>query len=571
MRPERARAAGPGEHFDRGQACQRAGRAAEALAHYLQAVALDPACGPAHYNLGILHHEAGRFEEAAAAFARAAQAGPHVAAALNNQGVALQALGRAAEALASYAAAADSDPRHAPAHANAGRLLFAAGRWEEAGACFRRAADADPRSADHRHHLGLCLHKLGDLDGAERCYAEALALEPAHRAAHIDMGNVWLDRGDCGAMAAWYRRALALAASTSSDYVNVGRMFLDAGRDDEALACYAEALARNAEDAEAHFGRAQVLLAQGNFPAGWPEYEWRLRLPDWGRGYPHRLAAPRWDGGRLDGRTLLVHCEQGLGDAIQFVRYLPCVKARGGRVILEAPAPLLPLFRRIPGVDAVTAFSPQTPPPIPYDQQVPLLSLPGIFATTLSAIPAAVPYLSAESRSIARWRRRLRPAAIQVGLVWAASNWTRGLAAKSCRLLDFEPLAHLPAVALYGLQKGAAEAEAAAVPAAWRIENWGSEFADFGDTAAAVAALDLVISVDTAVAHLAGALGRPVWTLLSFPADWRWLRARVDSPWYPTMRLFRRERDGTWADVIAAVSAALARWRPPGGARPPEK
>jgi tetratricopeptide (TPR) repeat protein len=557
MPPERAGAGDPGEHFERGRACQDAGRTAEAVAHYLHAVALDPACGPAHYNLGLILHEQGRFEEAAAAFARAAPAGPHAAAALNNQGVALQALGRTAEALASYAAAARQDPRYAPAPANAGRLLFAAGRWAEAEACFRRAAAADPRSADHRHHLGLCRHKLRDLDGAERCYAEALALEPSHRAAHVDMGNVWLDRGDRGAMAAWYRRALALEAAGASDYVNVGRMFQDAGRDDEALACYAEALARDADHAAAHFGRAQVLLARGDFPAGWPEYEWRFRLPDWRRGYPHRLAAPRWHGARFDGRTLLVHCEQGLGDAIQFARYLPRVKARGGTVILEAPEPLKRLFERLPGVDALTAFSGASPPACPHDLQVPLLSLPGIFGTTISTIPAEVPYLRSAPEAADRFRRRLEKGAVCVGIVWAASGWTRGLAAKSCRLVDFDPLAGLRGVALYGLQKGAAAAEAAACPPAWRFENWGEAFADLADTAAAVAALDLVVSVDTAVAHLAGAMGKPVWVLLPFCADWRWLRDRSESPWYPTMRLFRQEKNGDWAGVFMRVRAAL--------------
>lgn len=558
--------------FAAGKAFEESGRLTEALESYRSAAAVDPGCGAAFYNLGVLLHATGRFEEAAAVFARAAALGPHAAAAWNNCGVALQALGRTAEALASYAAAAREDPAYATAHANLGRLLFAAGRWEEAAASFQRAAAAEPDAADHRHHLGLCRHKLRDLDGAERCYAEALARDPRHRAAHIDMGNVWLDRGDYGAMGAWYRRALALGGAEASDFVNVARMFQDAGREEEALACYAEALARDGELAEAHVGRGQLLLARGAFSEGWPEFEWRLRLPDWPRrGYPHRLAAPRWEGDRFEDQTLLVYCEQGLGDAIQFVRYLPRVKARGGgRVVLEAPAPLAPLFRRLPGVDAVTVFAPDTPPAVAHDRQVALLSLPRIFGTTLADIPAAIPYLSAEPGEIARWRRRLRPAALQVGVVWAASGWTRGLAVKSCRLGDFEPLARIAGVALYGLQPGAAAQEAAAAPAAWRFQNWGTEFRDFSDTAAALAALDLVVTVDTAVAHLAGAMGRPVWTLLPFPADWRWLRGRRDSPWYPTMRLFRQARRGAWAPVFESVAAELMLRRPAGGGRPPD-
>lgn len=546
-------------HFALGKTYQDMGRLAEALTCYARAAQLDPGCAPAHYNKGLILMQTGRHEDAVEAFQLAVRSDSGIPPAYNNLGIALQELGRGAEALGAFEQAVEMDPGYAQAHCNAGRLLFGAERWEEARARFQQAAASDPGHAAAWHGLGLCFQKMRDLDSAGRCYEKALALKPDYHAAAIDMGNVCLDRGDFCGMADWYRRALDFTSADAADFLNVGRMYQDQGRLDDALECIEAALGRDPESVAAHFNRAAILLAQGEWTQGWKEYEWRFRHPDRQNAYPHRLPAPRWDGRSFGGRTLLVHCEQGLGDSIQFARYLPLVKDRGGTVLFEMPAALKPLFENLPGMDEALVFSPAAMTTRRFDLQVPLLSLPGIFNATVEDLPGAVPYLKADPGRTAAWAPRLSAGRLKVGIVWAASGWNQALARKSCRLSDFLPLAALPGVRLYGMQKGPAASEAAEIPDGIAFANLGEQFADFADTAAVIANLDLVISVDTAVAHLAGAMGKPVWVLLPFCSDWRWLLNRDDSPWYPTMRLFRQPKRGDWQEVFMQVSDRLIR------------
>jgi tetratricopeptide (TPR) repeat protein len=557
----KARELSPGEvgyHFSLGAFYQEQGRREEALACFRQCIALDDGCGAAHYNIGLLLLETRRFKDAAAAFQRAIEANPKTPAAHNNLGISLQELGRSAEALTCFQLAGRMDPGYAQAHGNAGRVLFRQERWDEAIFFFRRAVAARPDHAAAWHNLGLCFHKKQNLTQARCCYEKALSLDPAFPSVYLDTGNICLDLGDLEGMADWYRKALDLASSDAAACTNVGRMFQDQGRLEAAMECFDAALARDPSHADAHFQRATILLARGRWQEGWKEYEWRFKRADWRNAYPHRLPAPRWEGGRFAGKTLLVHCEQGFGDAIQFVRYLPLVKARGGTVLLEAPAPLLPLFRGLDGIDELLELSDVSMTTRGFDLQAPLLSLPGIFKTTPETIPAQIPYLSADPLKAAHWNLRLAAGQIRVGIVWSASGWTQALAGKSCRLSDLIPLVALSGIRLYGLQKGAASKESAQVPSHAAFENLGEEFEDFSDTAAVLANLDLILSVDTAVAHLAGAMGKPVWVLLQSRADWRWMAQREYSPWYPTMRLFRQQVQGDWAGVFGRVQHELA-------------
>ena len=371
------------------------------------------------------------------------------------------------------------------------------------------------------------------------------------------MGNIYLDRGDLPEMAAWYRKALELAPDNTEALVNVGRMLRDQGRWEEALACYDKALQRDPGHVESHFSRALIYLTLGRFREGWKAYEWRLQMADWSRkAYPHRLRMPCWNGEPFIGRTLLVHHEQGFGDTLQFIRYLPMVQARGGTVLLEVPASLRSLLKGIPGADEIMELSPAGPPQREFDLHVPLLSLPGLFGTTLESIPAQVPYLSANSEKVAAWGKRIGGSSFKVGIVWSGSTWNAKLADKSCPISLFLTLAGTPGARLVGLQKNPASNDLAAA-AAEGIQNYGDEFADFSDTAAAIANLDLVISVDTAAAHLAGAMGKPVWVLLPCVADWRWLLNREDSPWYPTMRLYRQPRPGAWDEIFRRLAHDL--------------
>jgi hypothetical protein len=314
----------------------------------------------------------------------------------------------------------------------------------------------------------------------------------------------------------------------------------------------------------AHVNLALSLLVLGNFARGWDEYVWMWRAlaERWPRPhrnpYQHLDRVTLWSGETFAGRQLLITLDQGYGDAIQMVRYLPAVKARGGRVILEVRAALVQLFADLPGVDElrVAGDGAMLADDVDLDLQVPLLGLPRALATNLTSIPAPIPYLRAQPERVARWRRRLEsPARLRVGIVWAGNPGHDSDRRRSVRLEDFVALGGIDGIAWFGLQKGRNEERQSC--GSFTLDPLGAEIGDFADSAAILAQLDLVIAVDTAIVHLAGAMGKPVWTLLPFAADWRWLLARGDSPWYPTMRLFRQPTAGDWASVFAEVAREL--------------
>jgi tetratricopeptide (TPR) repeat protein len=435
-----------------------------------------------------------------------------------------------------------------------GHALFGRRRWDEAGRAFAQAARLDSCDFEALHHLGLCCQKLGRLEEAESCYRQAAALSPGPARIYVDLGNVELDRGNRAGMITWYRKALEQDAHQLKVWVALGHALQAQGRLPEAIDCFDTALSLDPSLAAAHFSRAKALLKTGAFDEGWREYEWRFRKRDWQKGYPHRLRAPLWDGRPFGGKSLLVHCEQGLGDTIQFARYLSRVKTLGGRVLFEIQSPLRRLFADLPGVDELHEFSHTRAPAGGFDFRVPLLSLPGLFKTRLESIPAEVPYLRPDPNEVERWRRRLATEDFKIGIVWAAGACKNPLSVRSISAGAFLPLVEIPGVRLFGLQKESAAGPLAALPPGKAWVNYGERFSDFSDTAAMIAALDLVLSVDTAVAHLAGAMAKPVWTLLPADSDWRWLIDRADSPWYPTMRLFRQARKEDWSRVMDRVA-----------------
>ena len=543
-------------HFSLAKAFHDQGRRDEALEEYRRTIGLRADCAEAYFNVGLLFWETRRPEDAAAALREAVALAPGLAAAHNNLGIVLRALQQDDEALACFERAVQEHPGYAEAWCNAGRVLFDRERWDDAIGCFEHALALSPDYAQALHNLGLCHHKKGLLERAEACYRRVLTLHPGHHRAHIDMGNVCLDRGDLAGMADWYRKALAFTPEDRTGFANVARMFRDLGRWDESLALYDAALRLDPDNAEMRFSRSLIHLTLGRFAEGWPGYEWRCRRTEWAKAYPHALPSPRWRGEPLDGRTLLVHHEQGFGDTLQFVRYLPLAKARGGRVLFEVPAALHRLLRSVEGADDIVVLAADGPTRAPHDLHVPLLSLPGIFGTMLECVPDRVPYLFPDPQKAACWAERLDPLALNVGVVWSGSRWTPRLAEKSCPLELLLTLAPLPGIRWVALQKDAPPIELATAHAAG-LTIWGPELGDFSDTAAAVAGLDLVIAVDTAVAHLAGAMGKPVWVLLSRSADWRWLLDRTDSPWYPTMRLYRQEHGSGREGVVARVGRDL--------------
>ncbi|HQU42170.1 MAG TPA: tetratricopeptide repeat protein, partial [Pirellulales bacterium] len=352
-----------------------------------------------------------------------------------------------------------------------------------------------------------------------------------------------------------YREALRLRPDVAGDHVNMGFILSELGRRSEALACYDRALALDPGMPDARTNRAYLLLLEGKLAEGWAEYEWRWKRPE----LPERpFPQPLWDGSPLDGKTIMLHAEQGFGDTLHFIRYARLVHERGGRVIVVCQRPLVALLSRCEAVEQVLAHGDPLPP---FDVHAPLLSLPRIFGTTLANIPGDVPYIQGEPRTVARWRDELGGVSdFKIGIAWQGSRAHRGDHGRSMPLSYFAPLAAISGVRLYSLQKNDGQEQLGQVSFGERIVDLSPRLESFDDTAAAMEHLDLVICCDTSVAHLAGALARPVWVAVATVPDWRWLLDRDDTPWYPTMRLFRQHRRGDWHDVFARITSALAEW-----------
>jgi tetratricopeptide (TPR) repeat protein len=529
----------------------------EALASYDRAIALKPDFADAFSNRAVLLRELKRADEALASYDRAIALKPDLAEALYNRANLLQQLKRTDEALAGYDRAVALKPDFAEAFCHRGAVLQHLQRPDEALASLDKALALKPDLAQaHFLRAGL-LRALKRPDEALASYDRAVAVRPNFAEAWSNRANLLraLERRD-EAMAS-YDQAIAANPNFVEASYNRGVMLQDLHRFDEALASYRQATAVKPDYAQAHFNHALLLLMQGRFAEGWEEYEWRWRGVDDGEE-PRTFDYPPWQGEDLAERTIFLYQEQGYGDAIQFLRYVPLVAARGGRVVLEVDEPLTGLARRLPGAADVMAAG---GPPPSADFHCPLMSLPRVFGTTLATIPNQVPYLQSDregQNSSTIWRRRLAPLeGIRVGLTWAAS-----LTAKSIPLEQLARIADVRHLSFVSLQKGPAASEAQLLPPPLVVHDWTDEFHDFSDTAALIEELDLVISVDTSVAHLAGALGKPVWLLNRYHACWRWLLDRDDSPWYPTLRQFRQPQPGDWDTVVANVRAALAKWEP---------
>jgi len=446
-------------------------------------------------------------------------------------------------------------PESAAIHFHLGDLFRAQGRVEAALQCCEAGVQLAPDFPEGRNNLGSALRDAGRLAEAEAEYRRAAALDPRLPEARYNLGVLLAKRGDLAGAEAEFREAAALRPGFALAQLNLGFTLEERGEHRAAMQAYAAAVAADGGLVEAHVNFGMQLLLAGRYAEGWEEYEWRLRYPEYS-GADAAARAPRWDGNALHGRTILLDAEQGFGDAIQFLRYAPLVAARGGRVIVRCAPELASLIAPAAGIASVVRRGEALPA---IDAWCPLPSLPRAFGTTLSNVPADVPYVRADPEKAARWRARIAAAQGDccVGLVWASQSGHRTASAKSVALPALAPLGLVPGVRLYGLQLGAAARDLQSAPAGMRLVDLSGELSDFAETAAAIQNLDLVISVDTAVAHLAGAMGRPVWTLLKLAPDWRWLLGREDSPWYPTMRLFRQERPGDWRAPVARLGEAL--------------
>jgi Flp pilus assembly protein TadD len=431
-------------------------------------------------------------------------------------------------------------------------VLQEKGGADEAIPWYQKALKLNPQFVDALYNLGSIYHQKGQLDEAVSYYEKALQLNPQLAMAYNNLGSILQQKGRFDEAIGLYQKALQQNPGLISAYNNMGLVFQEKGRFDEAMGCHQKALSLNPDHATVHFNIAGLLLLHGDFENGWKEYEWRKKMP----GYQARsLTRVLWDGSDISGRTILLYSEkgyEGFGDTIQFVRYAPLLAERGAKVIVECQKELASLIRNAGGVAQVISYGEKLPA---FDLHCPYLSLPAVFRTTIRSIPSKIPYITADPGLVQKWRDRMAQdfSEFKIGLAWAGNLAHPRSQYRSCSLDQFSSLAQLDDITIYSLQKGEAAAMAKNPPAGMKVVDYTEDFRDFSDAAALIENLDLVISVDTAAAHLAGALGKTVWTLLPFIPEWRWLLNREDSPWYPTMRIFRQPSAGDWKSVISRV------------------
>ncbi len=406
---------------------------------------------------------------------------------------------------------------------------------------------------EHAHlNLGVALRSSGRLDEAIASYRRALACNPRLSSAHKNLGNALAADHQLAEAELSYRRTLELDPGNADALMALGHMLTRMLRLDEAIAMERRALELDPGFARAHSNLGFALLTRGDLAAGWPEYEWRLRDPEQPIA-PYVFPVPTWQGEDPAGRTILLHHEQGFGDTLHFARYAPLLAARGAKVIVLCQPELKRLLQCLPGVTVVTPDSSVSK----LDFCLSLASAPFVFGTTLDTIPGKTPYLAAEPQLVREWRARVaEDDAMKIGVVWAGKPSHASDRLRSLPLAAFAPLAQVPGTRFYSLQTGE-PAQSQDPPARLPLVDLTPDIADFADTAALIENLDLVIAADTAVVHLAGALGKPVWLLCRFESEWRWMLGREDSPWYPTMRIFRQWRAGDWTDVMERVARAL--------------
>lgn len=502
--------------------CQAQGRRAEAIDLYHVAIRLRPDHAEAHNNLGAALAQSGNIADAIRSFREAVRLDPRFSAAHNNLGNSLRQLRQFDDATKHLRQAIQLKPEYADAYFNLGLALAQKDQFVEAEAQFRQALRLNPAYHSARHHLGLALLRQEKLDEATACLEEAVHARPQHVDALNDLGYV--------------RRKQ--------------------GRYAEAMSCFDRALALQPDHPSSHHNRALLRLLLGDFQQGWPEYEWRWQCPEFS---PVAFRQPLWSGDSLAGRTILLHAEQGAGDTIQFVRYAALLKQQGGTVLLACAKRLIPLLSTCPGIHRLVADGALQPA---FDVHAPLASLPHRCGTTLANVPAPVPYLKPDPPLAEHWRKKLSSApGFKVGVCWQGSPGYREDAYRSMPLACFAPLAGVEGVRLYSLQKGFGTEQLSQCNGRFAVTDLGSRLDEttgaFVETAAVIASLDLIITCDSALGHLAGALNRPVWIALPHVPDYRWMLGREDSPWYPSARLFRQKRLGCWDEVFARMAERL--------------
>jgi len=565
------------------------GRIDDAEAEYLTVLQTNPTHHQALYSLGTIAYRRGNVKVAINMVQRAIDSRGKLPKFHNTLGLLYEEEGDTDNALKSYQTAVEIKPDYADALHNIAIIYLTAGDFETACENAKKALTAVPTFAQAYNTLAYCRQQLGHLRDAAVLYQKAVELKPDYAEAYNHLGVLLTDqsnyieavdafqkaiaidpqytelynnmaiakKGLCAFDEAIenYRKVTEMDPSFYEAFNNLGNSLRDQGKPAEAIENYTRAIEINPNYSDAYWNRSLAMLLNGDLAEGFRQYQWR-REPSLGiLTYPHKYDKPRWDGRPINGKTLLIHYEQGFGDNIQFIRYLPKLKEIGATVLFEARKPMLDLLKDFPGIDRLIEANPHGSVTEDFDFYAALMDLPAIFQTTLETIPAEVPYLFADKDKSEKLKSKIDTDDYKVGIVWSGKPTHGDDANRSCKLNNFAPLTKIDGVKLFSLQKG--DAEKQIFQFSIEIENLASHLESFADTAAAIENLDLVISVDTAVLHLAAAMGKPTWGLIQYSPDWRWLLDRSDSPWYPTVRLFRQKKYADWKEVFEEVAEQL--------------
>lgn len=501
----------------------RAGQMEKAEALYRAAIALNASHAEAFYNLGVIHH----------------------------------GLGKLPEATAAYRDAIFARIDYVDAYSNLATVMRDQGKMTEAEIFYRQALAYDPGHTLANSNFGVLLNDLKRSDEAKTAFKRAIAADPAYEWAYVNMASALLNLGEVENSVASCRRATLVQPNLAMAHHNLGAAYKAVNRIDEAILAFREAIRARPDFGEAHFALGQVLLMQGQYEEGWREYDWRWTLPDYGwlRNIHGAFDQPRWRGEDISRKTILLYAEQGLGDAIQYVRYVPALVRRAGHVVLAVHPPLLPLFAGLEGVEVVALD--QVPLPH-FDVHCPLMGLGEMFGTRADTIPTETPYLSADPAKIDQWRPRLGASGLKVGIVWAGNPTQMGDRLRSPRLAAVAPLFSVPGVQFIALQKGPGRDDLKQIPLPANVLDLGDEIKDFADTAGIMTELDLMITSCTAPLHLAAALGVPTWAVIPYAPHFLWQLDRTDSPWYPSLRLYRQDQPGAdWSGAVGRMAGDL--------------
>jgi tetratricopeptide (TPR) repeat protein len=572
-----------------GVLCTAAGRHHEAIALLTRAVAADPEDTSTLFNLGNAYYRQGDTAAALRCYRDVAERRPGYAEVFVNMGQAYQDGGQIEQAIAACRQAIKLRPALLPAYMNLGRALLAAGQTDEAIAAFDAVIARKPDAAEARANLAMALHRgqrhgeaidaaqqaigldpnlgaahltlgslqreLGRIDEAIESFKRAIALSPDDARAQVNLGNALLDQDRLDEAEVAIRKAVELDAKLPEAQASLGYLLTSLRQFDQAIAACDRAIALRPDFAEPHWNQGFAYLLAGDFARGWEKYEWRKRHPRYAAAYPS-FPQRSWEGEDIAGRTLLIHAEQGLGDSIQLIRYAAPLAASGIRIVVACDRALIPIFSRVAGVAAAVDKNAALPA---FDLWIDQMSLPRILKTRVDNIPAAEGYLSADPARVTAWQRELATGSggPKVGLVWAGNPTHSNDHRRSLQADQVRPWLANGGLNFFSLQVGTKSRDVECL-APLPIRDLSPRLTDFMETAAAVSNLDLVIAVDTAVAHLAGALGKPVWTLLPYDPDWRWVISHPDdSPWYTSMRLFRQDRPRDWNSVVTRVGEEL--------------